>query len=71
MRKQRPQKPLKPDVLYGTIWRMVDGAVRDAVNCHPEYFPGARRGNLRSSITKRVTGALTSWAEKSARGMEW
>lgn len=52
---------------YRQVWRVVDGAVREALRAHPDYVaPGHRPGKVRNSITKRVTGAICGYAEQSA-----
>lgn len=51
----------KTDKLYREIWLLVDGATRDAFNCHPEYLAEGMRRNAVGSIVKRVTGAITSF----------
>lgn len=45
------------------IWRVVDGAIRDAFLSHPDYLTkkGSRSACARRSIAKRVTGALLSY----------
>ena len=53
--------------LYREIWKVVDGAIRSTFHHHPEYLSGdnsseALELKIRNSITKRVTGALTSYA---------
>lgn len=52
------------------IWRIVDGAVRDAFIHHPNYLTasGARAHCARRSINKRVTGAILSYLERSKQG---
>jgi hypothetical protein len=66
MRRIRPQKFAGSD--YRQIWRIVDGAVAQAFNDHPEYLaPGARVRTVRNSIVKRVAGAVTGHAAQSAR----
>lgn len=62
-------KPPKSDTVYRRIWRVVDGALADAFTRHPDYLtPKGRHGNAaRISIAKRVTGAVKSFAEKSAQ----
>jgi hypothetical protein len=68
MKRIKPQK--RPSVGYSRIWRVVDGAVRDALQNHPDYLSqkGARFSACRQSIVKRVTGAILSFAEESEKG---
>lgn len=58
-------KPVKPGRVYNQLWRIVDGAVRDAMEMHLDYFADKR---ARASINKRVVGAVLGFAEQSARG---
>lgn len=57
-----------PDDAYRQIWRLVDGAVRDAFSCHPEFLTDRGRRNAAGSVTKRVTGTLHGYATQVARG---
>lgn len=68
-RRLRPP-PQKTMARYRQLWRVVDGAVADAFTCHPNYLTeaGKFRSVARQSIVKRVTGAVLSYAEQSARG---
>lgn len=53
---------------YRQIWRIVDGALRQAFHDHPDYIArGKRADHVRTSLTKRVAGALNSYAEQSAQ----
>lgn len=67
-RQRRRLRCPKPDRSYSRLWRIVDGAVADAFNQHPEYLKGARRSVVRNSITKRVTGAVMGFASEQAKG---
>jgi hypothetical protein len=40
---------------YPDLWRAVDGAVRDAVACHPDIVISDKR---RASVVKRVVGQV-------------
>lgn len=63
-RKTRRLKPVKmPDSEYRAIWRVVDGAVRNAFDMHPDYLSekGSKYSQARLSIVKRVTGAITGF----------
>ena len=63
----RPPRGKGPD--YKKTWRIVDGALRDAMMQHPDYF--THRGSIgsaRAGLVKRITGGLTGFAEQSARG---
>lgn len=48
----------KIDEDYRRIWRIVDGAVRDAFLSHPEYLTEVGHKSAQLSIIKRVTGAI-------------
>lgn len=69
MKRMRRNKPVKrPSHEYARMWRVIDGAVRDALQCHPEYLTDAGRRSAALSITKRVTGAVVSCAGHPVRG---
>jgi hypothetical protein len=53
---------------YGQLWAIVSGAVADALNTHPDYLTRKGQRSAATSITKRVTGTVLSFAEQSARG---
>ena len=53
---------------YRQLWRVVDGAVFDALYTHPDYLTEKGRRSARTSINKRVVGAIMGFAEQSARG---
>lgn len=64
--RKRSFRRLRPvrigDPVYRQVWRIVDGAVRDAFGTHPGYVPpGLRERTVRHSIVKRVTGALLGY----------
>jgi hypothetical protein len=66
--RRRSRLSKRPSSAYGQLWRVVDGAVADALLQHPEYLTPAGRVACQRSITKRVTGAVFGYAEQSARG---
>ena len=43
------------------INRVVDGAVRDAITSHPDFFALGASFRARRSIVKRVTGAVNGY----------
>jgi hypothetical protein len=43
------------EAAYPALWRAIDGAVRDAVACHPDIVIPDKR---RASIVKRVVGQV-------------
>lgn len=69
MAKKKRLKPPKPGKEYRAMWRIVDGAVRDAFGAHPDYLTekGSQRGCARNSVVKRVVGSVLGFA-KEQRG---
>jgi hypothetical protein len=65
-RRTKLQK--RPSTAYAQYWRVIDGAVADAFNHHPDYLTPRGHALARASIVKRVTGAIESFAGKPARG---
>lgn len=64
-RPAKRTKPLHPDAgPYRQLWRLVDGAVVDALNAHPDYLStkGYHDDTARRSIVKRVVGAVLGYA---------
>jgi hypothetical protein len=53
---------------YGQLWRVVDGAVTDAFGTHPDYLTPKGRHSAKTSVVKRVTGTVLSFAVQAARG---
>lgn len=53
---------------YAELWGVVDGAVVDAFNNHPDYLTQKGRVSARNSVVKRVTGTVLSFAAQAARG---
>jgi len=63
--------PIRKDersAAYRQLWRVVDGAVADAMKQHPDYYTNSGTRKARASIVKRVTGAVMGYAEQSAQG---
>lgn len=56
------------DAVRRQLWRLVDGAVRDAFACHPEYLTPLGQIKAVQAINKRVTGALHGYAAQAAQG---
>lgn len=50
------------------LFRIIEGAVIDAMKQHPEYFTDQARYACVTSITKRVMGAVLSNSDKVPRG---
>lgn len=70
-KKPKRLKPQKmPNMEYRAIWRVVDGAVRNALDMHPDYLTnkGSHRATARMSIVKRVTGAILGFQTERKRG---
>jgi len=66
--KKRAYKPVKGGKVYGEVWRLVDGAIRDALTSHPQYVQPKFLVCCRMSITKRVTGAVMGYVAQAAKG---
>lgn len=66
----RPMEPLRDEAAYQQLWRIVDGAVRDALKMHPDYLTrkGWSGSAARRSIVKRVTGSVMGFVEQSTEG---
>lgn len=54
--------------MHRQLWRLVDGAVRDAFACHPDYLTPRGQQRAAEAVTKRVTGSLFGYATQVARG---
>lgn len=62
-RQFRKVRSVKQETDYQVIWDMVDAAIRDTMQTHPEYFHmegNSRANSIRISLNKRITGALVS-----------
>jgi hypothetical protein len=57
-----------PDATYQQLWRLTDGAVRDAFANHPEYLTDKGRHSATQSVVKRVVGTIHGYATQVARG---
>lgn len=49
------------------LWRMVEGAVVDALHSHPEYVTEKGARSAVESITKRVVGQLVGHAAEARK----
>lgn len=67
-RYRRTLMQKRPSAAYGQLWRIVDGAVADALKAHPDYLTDKGTRSARSSIVKRVTGAVIGYAGETAKG---
>ncbi len=55
------------DRAYQQLWRVVDGAVRDAFRKHGDYLTPKGRHSAKRSVVKRVTGTVLSFALQEAK----
>lgn len=62
------QRARREDAVYRQIWRIADGAVRDALANHPEYLTTRGKQMARAAIVKRVSGSLYGYATQVAQG---
>lgn len=60
MRRAHDKSPAKIKAGDDKLWRVIEGAVIDAMKQHPEYLTNAGREAMAQSITKRVVGNLRS-----------
>ncbi len=66
----KSEKPSHQTGFNRQVWRVVDGAIRDAFLNHPDYLTkkGSRAACARRSLAKRVTGALLSYLAQKELG---
>jgi len=63
--KKRVKPPPGKTGDYHALWKLVDGAVEDALTHHPDYLgKDVRRKVVRNSINKRVVGAVLGYAKR-------
>lgn len=69
MKKAKRTIPPKIDTLYKRVWRIVDGAVANCFDEHPDYLTpkGSKGKTARLSLNKRLVGAVTSFVSKETR----
>ncbi len=60
--------PMRADIAYRQLWRVIDGQIADAFRQHPDYLTAKGKRAARRSIAKRVTGAVLGYAAEAARG---
>jgi hypothetical protein len=53
---------------HARLWSLVEGAVLDAFNSHPDYLTDHGRQRAVGSITKRVCGQLVGHAKETLAG---
>lgn len=58
--------PLQGSPGYRQLWRIVDGAVRDTFNAHPDYLSPRGRRKAEAALVKRITGAVFGYAVAAA-----
>jgi hypothetical protein len=63
LRRKKPPK-MAPYSLYSKIWRIVDGAVKDALHKHPDYLTLKGKISARESIDKRAVGAVQAFIRR-------
>jgi hypothetical protein len=61
-------RPQKGDREYLRLFRLIDGALIDCIQKHPDYFPLKNRTNMRNSIVKRIAGQIR-WNSPRKRGV--
>jgi hypothetical protein len=54
--------------MYRQLWRIVDGAVFDALYTHSDYLTEKGKRAARLSVNKRVVGAILGFVEQSTKG---
>ena len=70
-RTRRLKPPKMPSKEYRAYWRVIDGAVRNALDMHPDYLTnkGSTKSCARMSIVKRVVGAVIGFqSERTKKG---
>lgn len=69
--KKRSKVPLAKQTKHGytyvQLWRIADGAVADAFKMHPDYLTTKGHRHARTSIVKRIAGALMGYATEAQR----
>lgn len=53
---------------YAELWGVVNGAVSDAFQSHPDYLTPKGQQSARTSVVKRVTGTVMGFAVQAAKG---
>ena len=64
----RPTRAAMKHEDHARLWRMVEGAVRDAFNSHPSYLTDHGAQSAVESVTKRVVGTLVGHAKETRKG---
>ena len=69
-RRYRLKPEKKPSTDYTQLWRVIDGAVRDAIEHHPDYLSdkGRQYASARRSIVKRAVGAVLGYQAERRSG---
>lgn len=66
-RKRMPKMPGGTKGAYKMLWVLVDGAVRDTFERHPDYLTAKGRDSAIMSVNKRVTGAIFGYVTQVAQ----
>lgn len=68
-RRRVAPPPNQHGAAYRRLWRVVEAAVADAFDKHPDYLAqSGRQGNSAiRSVTKRVVGAVHGYAVEAAK----
>lgn len=68
LRRKRPSSAAMKHEDHFRLWRMVEGAVTDALRSHPDYLTERGAKHAVESITKRVVGTLVGHAKETQKG---
>lgn len=64
--KKKPIAPVDPkNAVYAQLWRLVDGAVRDAMQARSQGFVKRFHKSTRIAIVKRVTGTFMGFVNEN------
>lgn len=63
-RRIKPSRAAMKHADHMRLWRLVEGAVVDALKSHPDYLTERGERNAVESITKRVVGTLAGHAHQ-------
>lgn len=66
LRSHGPAKLRRAD--HHALWRLVEGAVIDAFNKHPNYLTEAGQRSAVQSVTKRVVGQIVGRIQEPQEG---
>lgn len=63
--KRHKPPPEKIDPEYTRLWKVVQGAVIDTFNAHPEYLTDKGKKRIAASLSKRAVGAVLSFVRET------